>query len=126
MVQRPRKTLRILVVDDDPDSAATMAAVLQTVGHDVQMVTDGTQAAEVAWEFHPDVVLLDLRMPGIDGYEVARRIRDQGDQTLVVAVTGFTRDDRLFQDAGFDHYMTKPIDLDDLSKWLNEVAAREA
>ncbi len=113
---------RILVVDDNRDSADSMATMLQLMGHDTQMAHDGLQAVQAAGEFRPDVVLLDIGLPVINGYEAARRIREQqwGKNMFVVALTGWGQeeDKRRALEAGFDLHLTKPIGSGDLEELL--------
>jgi CheY-like chemotaxis protein len=119
---------RILVVDDSRDSADTLTMVLQSSGHEVCTAYEGEQAILLAQQFHPDVVLLDLGMPGVDGYEVCRRIRAQpwGVGMLLIAQTGWGQefDRRRTQSAGFDHHLVKPLDLDVLDGQLRRAATR--
>jgi signal transduction histidine kinase len=104
---------RVLVVDDNADAAGTLAELLQMLGSEVCVAHDGASAIEQTGRFHPDVVLLDIGLPDINGYEVARRIRSlQGPQPRLVALTGWGQeeDKRLAQRAGFDEHWTKPVD----------------
>lgn len=105
---------RILVVDDNVDAAESLTALLRVYGHDAQMVHDGPAALELAPSFQPSVVFLDIGMPGMDGYEVARRLRRMPgtEHALLIAVTGFGREEdrRRSQEAGFDRHVTKPLD----------------
>jgi PAS domain S-box-containing protein len=116
----PRK--RILVVDDNRDSAESLAVLLRLVGHDVRTVHDGRQALVVAETYRPGLVLLDIGLPGIDGYEVARRLRAEswGEPMTLVALTGYggEEDRRLAAAAGFDHHMVKPVDFEALHRLL--------
>jgi PAS domain S-box-containing protein len=104
---------RILVVDDNADAAEALALALGATGHEVQLASDGPSALVAAAEFAPEVVLLDIGLPGIDGYEVARRLRaDKRSQGMVlVALTGYGQEEdrRRARDAGFDHHLVKPI-----------------
>jgi PAS domain S-box-containing protein len=113
---------RILVLDDNRDSAESLAMLLRLVGHDVRTVHDGRQALVVAEIYSPDLVLLDIGLPGMDGYEVARRLRAQPwiGQTKLVALTGFggEEDRRQAQSAGLDHHLVKPVDFDALRELL--------
>lgn len=106
---------RVLVVDDNVDAADTLATLVRLSGHEVRTVYDGPAALAAAQEYHPEVVLLDIGLPGLDGYEVARRLRRQteGEQVLIAAVTGYGQDqDRLrSQQAGFDAHLVKPVEL---------------
>jgi CheY-like chemotaxis protein len=117
----PRAGRRILVVDDDHDSAESLAMLIQLMGHDVRAAHNGLAAVDLAEAFRPDLIVLDIGMPGLDGYEVCRRIRQHswGQETVIAALTGWSRDedrDRSEQ-AGFDHFLVKPVDpkaLEDL------------
>jgi len=105
---------RVLVADDNEDSAETLALLLQALGNEVRAVHDGQRAVEEAESFRPDVALLDIGMPGLDGYEVCRRIRqhDWAQTIVIAALTGWSRDedrDRSEQ-AGFNHFLVKPVD----------------
>ncbi|MGC8642341.1 MAG: hybrid sensor histidine kinase/response regulator, partial [Isosphaeraceae bacterium] len=119
---RPR---RILIVDDNADAVSSLRVVLTTKGYEVQTAHDGLQALELAADFRPHAVLLDIGLPKINGYDVARKIRDQpwGKSMLLVATTGWGQlDDRQrAHEAGFDHHLVKPVDfatLDELFKSL--------
>ncbi len=106
---------RILIADDNVDAADSLAMVLELMGHEVRTAHDGRAAVEVAASFRPDLILLDIGMPTMNGYDACRRIRDQpgGRDTIVVALTGWGHDDdkRRSHEAGFDHHVVKPIDL---------------
>jgi CheY-like chemotaxis protein len=113
---------RVLIVDDNVDTARGTARLLQLAGHDVRVAHDGPEALELARDFGPRFVLLDIGLPVMDGYEVARRLR--GDPRLrdviIIAVSGYSQDDyRSPEEAGFDHHMVKPIDYDALRAILN-------
>jgi len=111
---------RILVVDDNFDSAESMAMLLKLSGHDVAIAHDGMEALTLAQEFLPDVALLDLGMPKLDGYEAARSIREQpwGQRMMLVALTGWgqAEDKRRSREAGFDAHLVKPVDFGALEK----------
>ena len=112
---------RILVVDDNVDAADALAELLRDFGHDVRAVHDGPSAIEQAAIHRPDIVLLDIGMPGFDGYEVARRMRTElGLKSTLVALTGYgeARHRRLSREAGFDQHVTKPVDLRKLETLL--------
>ena len=105
---------KILVADDDQDSAESLAMLLQMMGHEVRSALNGLEALAVAAAFEPDLIVLDIGLPGLDGYEVCRRIRQQpwAHTVVIAALTGWTRDedrDRS-QEAGFNHYLVKPVD----------------
>ena len=116
------RSLRILLVDDRLDAARSLAQLLEFDGHQTRVVGDGPSALDEAGEWCPDVVLLDIGLPGIDGYEVARRLRarDAAYKPLLVATTGHGRPDdvRRARDAGFDHHLLKPVRLDELQRLL--------
>jgi PAS domain S-box-containing protein len=118
--------LRILIVDDNHDGADTLAAVLRLMGHEVDTAYDGHEGVEAAVRMQPDVVLLDIGLPRLNGYEAARRIRSQGLRTLLIAVTGWGQDEdrRRSRDAGFDHHLVKPVDPDELMRLLTELSNR--
>jgi len=105
---------RVLVVDDQPDSTDSLALLLQLRGHEVLIARDGPGAIEEAARSRPDVILLDLGLPGMSGYDVARRLRvmRELDGVRLVALTGYgTESDRQkSRDAGFDVHLTKPVD----------------
>jgi CheY-like chemotaxis protein len=111
---RGAKARRILVVDDNDTAAALLAVLLQLEGHDVQTAADGGEAVDTAESFRPEVVLMDLEMPGIDGLEASRRIRARpwGSTILIAAVTGWDRDvdRRRAREAGVDLHFVKPVD----------------
>ncbi len=112
---------RVLVVDDNVDAADALAELLRDFGHDVRAVHDGPSAIEQAAIHRPDIVLLDIGMPGFDGYEVARRMRTElGLKATLVALTGYgeARHRRLSREAGFDQHVTKPVDIRKLQTLL--------
>ncbi len=114
--------LRVLVVDDNEDAAKSMAMLLRMAGHELRTAHDGLAAIETAEEFRPDVVLLDIGLPGMDGYEVARRLRAATslNAAVLVALTGYGQEEdrRKSSDAGFDHHLVKPVDLQALDDLL--------
>jgi signal transduction histidine kinase/CheY-like chemotaxis protein len=110
----PPRRRRILIADDNRDSAETLAALLRMEGHEVTSVHDGPVALTVFSQLRPDVALLDIGMPGLTGYEVARKLRQVGPRAALtlIAITGWGQDidkERAFA-AGFDHHLTKPVD----------------
>jgi PAS domain S-box-containing protein len=121
-----RSNRRILVVDDSRDSAASMATMLQLLGNEVRTAHDGLEAVRIAGQFRPQVILMDIGMPKLNGYEATRRIREQpwGRDMAVIALTGWGQEvDRArSKEAGCDGHLVKPIDLSDLEKLLNENA----
>jgi signal transduction histidine kinase/CheY-like chemotaxis protein len=121
---------RILVADDNIDAADSLALMLRMMGNQVRTVHDGAQAIEEAEAFRPDLVLLDIGMPRVSGYDAARRIRSQrwGARMVLVALTGWGQDEdkRLAREAGFDHHFTKPVSPADLEKLLSELTSGPA
>ena len=113
---------RVLVVDDNQDAAESMALLLQIWGHDVRTAHDGPAALAVAADYRPDVVLLDIGLPGMSGYEVAERLRELPgpERPVLVAVTGYGQqsDRRRTRDAGFDHHLVKPVEHAQLKEIL--------
>ena len=120
--RRRLPTLRILVVDDNRDAADSLAMMLEIMGNDVRTAYDGEEAVRAAGEFRPDVVLLDIGLPKLNGYEACRRIREQpwGKNMVLIALTGWGQeeDKPADQEAGFDHHMVKPVDPPALMKLL--------
>jgi signal transduction histidine kinase/CheY-like chemotaxis protein len=114
--------LRAVVVDDNVDSAQSMGMVLDLIGIENRVVFDGSAALVAIEAFRPDVVLLDIGMPGLDGYEVARRLRANpaNAQLMLIALTGWsqTQDQERSREAGFDHHFSKPIDIEALRALL--------
>jgi two-component system CheB/CheR fusion protein len=123
-------THRILVVDYNPDSADSLAMLLRLVGHDVRTAHDGRQALVVAATYRPDLVLLDIGLPGMDGFTVARHLRSQPElaRAVLVALTGYGSDEdrRQAQAAGFNHHMVKPVNFEALNELLSALEPHEA
>jgi DNA-binding response OmpR family regulator len=118
--------LRVLVTDDDRDLTETTRVLLECWGHQVFTAHDGTAALRALDGFHPDVVLLDLGLPGTDGYDVARQIRrEAGRQPVIVCLSGYGSDEdrRRSREAGCDHHLLKPADPDELRRLLGEIRA---
>jgi CheY-like chemotaxis protein len=115
------------VVDDNQDSANTLGQMLEIHGHQIRVVHDGLAAVAAAGEFRPRVVLLDIGMPELDGYEACRRIRSEawGREMILIALTGWGQDEdrRRTAAAGFDQHLVKPVDSQALLKVLAEVAS---
>jgi signal transduction histidine kinase/ActR/RegA family two-component response regulator len=113
---------RILVVDDDREATESLAFILERMGHDVRTGHDGLEAVQTATAFRPEVVLLDIDLPKMSGYEAAHQIRHEswGTEVTIVAVTGWVdeEDKRRALGAGFDHFMTKPIEVPSLQNLL--------
>lgn len=118
----PRK--RVLVVDDDLDSARMLRVLLKLKGYEVSTALDGLEALEAAKAFRPDVILMDLTLPKMNGLEVAQELRkaDGFALTMIVAVSGHAAD-RLPQPSPFDCHLTKPVDHDQLMRLLAQAAA---
>ncbi|MGZ3388193.1 MAG: ATP-binding protein [Isosphaeraceae bacterium] len=115
------QAMHVLVVDDNVDAAAGMAMLLRLSGHEVAVAHDGPAALRAAAAQRPQVALLDINLPGMDGYELARRLRSQPGlgQAVLVALTGWGQEeDRRSPEAGFDHHMVKPVDLSALQALL--------
>ena len=113
---------RILVVDDNRDAADSLAMLLRMMGNEVHTAHDGLEAVGAAAAFQPDVVLLDIGLPKLNGYEAARRIREQagGSDMVLIALTGWGQEEdrRRSKEAGFDHHLTKPVEFAALQKLL--------
>lgn len=126
-VEGAERRLRVLVVDDNVDAGETLRRVLEHWGHEAKTVTNAAEAL-AAWEgFRPDVALLDIGLPGVSGYDVARQVRAlHGRDVLLIAVTGYGRDvDRVAsRAAGIDQHVTKPVDLEKLRSLLDGGRAR--
>ena len=125
-LRRAADRRRVLVVDDNEDAALMLAAVIQSVGHEVMTAFDGPTALSAAEHFRPDAALLDLGLPVMDGFELARRLREMGGGTRdlkLVAVTGYSspRDFERSSQASFDRHLVKPIDTVTLGKLLTEL-----
>ncbi|MEZ4240150.1 MAG: response regulator [Myxococcota bacterium] len=114
---------RVLVVDDNVDAAESLGMLLSAMGAEVAVEEDGPRALARFPTFRPEIVLLDIGMPGMDGYEVARRLRATpgGSEVLLVALTGWGQEEdrRRARDAGFDRHLIKPADLEALKELLN-------
>jgi CheY-like chemotaxis protein len=120
---------RVLIVDDNRDAAGSLGVLVDLLGSDVKVVYDGESALSTIPSYQPSLVLLDIGMPRMDGYEVARRIRalPEGRHITLVALTGWgqEQDRRSCSDAGFDRHFVKPIDLDALQSLLGIAPAVE-
>jgi CheY-like chemotaxis protein len=116
---------RVLVVDDNVDAAESLQLWLEMAGHEVQIAADGPRALVAAESLRPEVVLLDLGMPGMNGFEVARRIRAApwGRKMVLVALTGWGQEEdrRQTREAGFDHHLTKPVPPDEIEELIRRV-----
>jgi signal transduction histidine kinase/CheY-like chemotaxis protein len=116
---------RILIVDDNEDAARTLSLLLRTYGHETALAFDGEEALTAAARFQPAVALLDLGLPRINGFELARRLRDLHPQTVLVAVSGYGQpEDRLrSKECGFAEHFVKPVGVDELVRFLRATAA---
>jgi CheY-like chemotaxis protein len=125
--QRP---LRVLVVDDFPDTADTLAELLAVWGHDSRIAQDGPSALELARSYRPQVLLLDIGLPGFDGCEVARRLRKEEwvRNSLLVSVSGLGKEEdrRRALEAGFDACLLKPVEPEEIQEILEEYSSRKA
>jgi CheY-like chemotaxis protein len=121
---------RVLVVDDNRDSADTLAALLEAWGHDVRTLYDGPSAIAAVAEFKPNVVLLDIGLPKMNGYEVAAQLRQLANRRplILVAFTGYGQDEdrRRVREAGFDYHLVKPLEPAELEKILDSVTVDAA
>ncbi|WP_437734442.1 hybrid sensor histidine kinase/response regulator [Sorangium sp. So ce1335] len=126
--ERPVDRLCVLVVDDNEDSAESMAMLLRRLGHEAHAAFDGASAIEMATRLRPDLVLLDIGMPGMTGHEVARALRSTPGltETSLFAMTGYGQesDRRLTQEAGFDEHLVKPVSVEVLKRHVADIAAR--
>jgi CheY-like chemotaxis protein len=121
-------SLRILVVDDNVDAARSLAKMLEILGHQALLAHDGRQAVEVALREHPNVILLDLGLPGLNGYQVCQTLRKEGlTGELIAAVTGYGQDSdrRLTAEAGFDVHLVKPVAMQTVQELLVNYAAKK-
>ena len=125
-VRVTNRPIRVLIVDDQPDTVLSLSLLMTASGHEVHTASDGPGAVAAALEYLPDVVLLDIGLPGLTGHEVARQLRLHPKMTGVtlVALTGYGRDqDRQTSlEAGFDHHLVKPVHLDQLEQVIRRVA----
>lgn len=119
---------KILVVDDNRDAADSLAMLLELNGCETEIAYDGLSAIPVAREFVPDIALLDIGLPGLSGYDLARRLRELPDlsQVILVAVTGWGQEDdrRRTRESGFDRHLVKPVDPGELRQLLTELKPR--
>ena len=122
----PATVRRILVVDDNVDSAESLELLLRLDGHTVESVYSPEEAIERARTFDPQVILLDIGLPGMDGYEVARRIRASGSRARIVAITGYGREEDVKRAlaSGFDSHLVKPVDLKTLKRKVTHAEVR--
>jgi PAS domain S-box-containing protein len=124
----PRRTSRVLVIDDNVDMARGLAKLLKLLGHDVRVAHDGPSGLDAARDQRPEVILLDIGLPGMDGYHVAERLRREefGKGVLLIAVTGYGQDEdrQRARAVGFDRYVTKPVDYPTLLALVSDSGGR--
>jgi CheY-like chemotaxis protein len=123
----PSPTVRVLVADDNRDAADSLQRVLELYGHEVRVAYDGAAALKIGDEFRPRVAVLDIAMPGTNGYDVARAMRrQQGGEVTLVALTGWGQqaDRTRAIESGFDYHLVKPVDPNALNQLLAEVASK--
>jgi CheY-like chemotaxis protein len=127
---KPPGALRVLVVDDDRDSADSLALLLQTSGHLAEVAYNGPSALKKVGGCPPDVVVLDLAMPGMDGYELGRRLRELPGMSAAffVVLTGYPLDpeEQRYREAGFNHHFLKPAEPKDVERLLAGLARERA
>src|SRR5262249_37071672 len=124
----PVAPLHILLVEDNPDARDALRALLEVSGHHVEVAADGPSGIELARQVHPDVTLVDIGLPGLDGYEVARTLRAERGEALRLALTGYGQppDRRRALEAGFDAHLVKPVEADALNRILAGASAAAA
>lgn len=119
---------RLLVVDDNKDAAESMSMLLEMWGHEVAFAYDGPSALETAQRWQPEAIFLDIGLPGMDGYELAERMREmpQAKDAVLIAITGYGQeDDRLrSRRAGIDHHLVKPVAPDALHSLIDSLQLR--
>jgi len=129
-VPSPSRSLRVVIADDDADTLVTLAAILEHEGHEVYGFGTGREALAAARMYKADVVLVDIQMPDMTGYDIARRVRENlADYPLVIAISGRWKSETdmlLSVSVGFDHYLTKPCDPEKLIEYLEEWRADQA
>ena len=123
-MQKVSASKRVLIVDDNVDAAESLGMLLDLIGHRVCTIHVGGAALQGAREFEPDVVILDISLPGMSGYQVAAALRNEPAfrNTVLIAMTGWSgeEDRRIAQEAGFDFYLTKPVDAEKISRLLGQ------
>jgi CheY-like chemotaxis protein len=119
--------LRVLLVDDDPGSAATLSLLIEYAGFEVRVARDGETALRLVDTFRPEAVVMDINLPGMDGHEIARRLRASPSNRgiCLVALTGYghEQDVARSREAGFDHHFVKPTDPQEITDLLGRLAA---
>src|SRR5262249_42183157 len=126
VLRRQFKPLRMLVVDDNVDATTSLAMLLRLHGHTVEMANDGSSALATAKSFRPQVAILDIGLPHMDGYELAHRLRGEAglQNAILVAITGYgyEADRQRARKAGFDHHLVKPVDPEDLKRFVESIS----
>jgi PAS domain S-box-containing protein len=126
--QAPSRPLRVLVVDDSEDTTELLGTLLEMAGHSIQVAHTGPSALEAAAAFRPDAIILDIGLPGLDGYQVAQRLREDPalKSVTLIAATGYGQEEdlRRSREVGFDQHLVKPIDPAELQRLLAELAGR--
>ena len=116
---------RLLVIDDNKDAAESMSMLFELWGYEVVCAFDGRAALETAVKYRPDAVFLDIGLPGMDGYQIAERLRElpEGTRAVLVAITGYGQDEdrRRSRDAGIDHHLVKPVSPEALHELLDSL-----
>lgn len=127
---QPAGRTRLLLIEDNPDIGETLRDLLELLGHCVEWASDGLRGVQLALAAPPEVALVDIGLPGIDGYEVARQIRqsEQGHRVLLIALTGYGRpeDRQKALAAGFDAHLVKPVDPEELTALIGTLSAARA
>jgi signal transduction histidine kinase len=127
VVAQEIQTRRVLLVDDSVDAASAMSLLLETLGHEVRVAHDGFAALEAVGEFAPEVVILDIGLPGMDGFQIARALRERADTAgaLLIALTGYGQasDRQHSHEAGFDRHFVKPVSFDDIERVIAQAGA---
>jgi CheY-like chemotaxis protein len=123
----PARRAHVLIVEDDPDAAESLSMLVELLGHEVEIVHDGPAALAAVHRHCPDAALVDIGLPGMDGYELAGRLCALGDDrpALLIALTGFGRDEdrQRALAAGFDHHAVKPVEMEALAALLAHATA---
>jgi DNA-binding response OmpR family regulator len=121
----PVRSLRLVIVEDNPDLSDLLRDLLEEAGHHVDVAADGLTGATLITNLAPHCAFVDIGLPVLDGYEVARKVRKQAHSTRLVALTGYGQfDDKVRAlDAGFDEHLKKPVDIQALEKVLRKVAS---
>ena len=116
------RSKRVLIAEDNRDGADSLGQLVESWGHQAEVVYDGQAAVMLAVTFRPDVAILDINMPVMSGYKAARLLRDAHDQVLLIAMTGapLVETRAMACDAGFHHYFSKPVELEDLRRLLDD------